>query len=65
MDLDADTLYLCLASVFAIALVGSLPAFVRVIGMRRAERLLGWAYWPFLDAIDNRESRHKEPPRDG
>jgi hypothetical protein len=42
MDLDVDTLRLCLATIFAIAMVGALPGVVRVLRMRRAERLLGW-----------------------
>jgi hypothetical protein len=64
MDLDERTLGLCLATIFAVAIVGCLPAFLRVIRMRRAERLLGWAYWPLLHALDDRD-RHEEPPRHG
>jgi hypothetical protein len=65
MDLVARTLGLCLATIFAVAIVGSLPAFLRVIRMRRAERILGWAYWPLLHALDDRDRQHKEPPRHG
>ena len=48
----------------AVAMVGSLPAVLRVLRLRRAERLLGWAHWPCLHALDNRERHHKETPRD-
>jgi hypothetical protein len=65
MDVDERTLLLCLATIFAVATVGSLPAFLRVIRMRRTERLLGWAYWPLLHALDERSRRLNEPPQDG
>src|ERR1700687_3100889 len=39
------TLALSLAALLLFAMLGSLPAIVRVIRMRRLERLLGWAYW--------------------
>ena len=39
------TLALSLATLLLVAVIGSLPAIVRVIRMRRLERLLGGAYW--------------------
>jgi hypothetical protein len=65
MDLDVRTLYLCLATILAVAIIGSLPAFIRVIRMRRFERMLGSLHWPFVLGVDNRERLHKEPPRNG
>ena len=59
MDIDEHTLELCLATILAVAMVGSQPPFLGVIRMRRAERLLGWAYWPLLHTLDDRERRHK------
>jgi hypothetical protein len=44
MDLEEHTLELCLATILAVAMVGSLPAFLRVFHMRGAERLLGCVY---------------------
>jgi hypothetical protein len=62
---DATTLGFSLGALLLIAVVGSLPAFLRVFRMRRAERLLGWAYWPLLHALDERDRQHEERPRDG
>jgi hypothetical protein len=62
---DATTLGLCLATLLLVAVALSISPVLRVIRMRRIERLLGWAYWPLLHALDQRHSRHKEPPRNG
>ncbi|MGZ5177905.1 MAG: hypothetical protein ACXWCS_25835 [Burkholderiales bacterium] len=65
MELDEHTLGFCLATILAVAMVGCLPAFLRVFRMRRNERRLGWIYWPLLNALDERSRRHNEAPQDG
>jgi hypothetical protein len=64
MDIDSATLELCLATILAVSVIGSLPAVARVLRMRRFERLLGSLHWPFVLGVDKRESR-KEPVRNG
>jgi hypothetical protein len=65
MGLGEHTRGLYLATILAVAIVGSLPALLRVLRMRRAEQVLRWARWPFLHAMDSREGHYKEPPGDG
>jgi hypothetical protein len=62
---DPLTLALSLATLLLVAILGGLPAIIRVIRMRRTERLLGWTYWPVLHALDERSRRLNEPPQDG
>ena len=63
MYLDAHTLGLCLATILDVAIVGSLPAFLRVFRIRRNQQILGWIYWPLLHALDERSGDSTSLPK--
>jgi hypothetical protein len=55
---DPLILAVTLATLLIIALLGCLPAIMRVVSIRRLERLLGNAYWHFMFALDQWSRRH-------
>jgi hypothetical protein len=65
MNLSTHTIELCLATILALPVLGCVRALLRLIRLRHLQRLLGWAYWPLLHALDQRDSRQQESRRDG
>ena len=65
-EIDAITLAVVSGAVLIVALLACLPAVLCVVRIRRVERQLGGAtFTALLVAIEQRNSIHREPPRDG
>ena len=64
MDLDTHSLWLILSGFLLVGFLGCVPSAIRVIRIRRLERRLGRAFWPWLVGIDTRTSRLPQLPRD-
>ena len=69
MNLDVNdpvVIAVIAASVLLVGFIVCLPAILRVVRIRRLEqRLGGVAFTTLLVALEQRNSIHREPPRDG
>ena len=61
MDLPSDpvTVALVLSAFLLVIFLGCVPTIRRVLRIRRLERKLGRAYWPFVHSVDMRDQQAK------
>ena len=56
---DPLTIALCIAALLVIAVACCTPAVIQVLRIRRLQRRLGRAYWPFVVGVDTRDQERR------